>query len=212
MGRIDGPRLNAVKMVSPAVTTQYWAEFVYDNCVSQTSTITVNVCKPTITAESQSVSINSGQSVTLSVSAIGALLSYQWHVGLAGDVSNPIIGGVGNAVTVAPAASSEYWVRATGCGIADSRTATVTVCVPPSINSMTTSSSQSAQFMSNQAYVSVNASGTALSYQWYKGYSGDTSHPVTDGNVATYNFTARQSAYYWPVCAAPSTVSRSCIR
>ena len=87
---------------------------------------------PAITAQPTSRTITSGTSTTLSVTATGTSpLSYQWYIGTSGNTGNPISGATSTSVTVAPTATTSYWVRVTNaCGSANSSTATVTVTTP----------------------------------------------------------------------------------
>ncbi|RPI19950.1 MAG: hypothetical protein EHM61_27975, partial [Acidobacteria bacterium] len=71
----------------------------------------------------------------------------------------------------------------------------VVYCTPPSITdqpqSQTITSGQSAQ-------LSVAASGTSLSYQWYRGSSGDTSQPISGATSNTYSTGALTlNTTYW---------------
>jgi Ig-like domain CHU_C associated/Peptidase inhibitor I9 len=182
--------------VSPTATTKYWVRVNDGTCSYDSAAATVNVCIPTITAQPQSVVINNGQSATLSVTATGAPLTYQWYIGDSGVTTSPIAGATGAAYTTpALSAATKYWVRVNGCSAVNSATATVTVCIPPSINGALTTSTSKA--VGNPAYITVNASGTNPTYQWYMGASGDTSRPIGGANAATYNFTLSQSEYYW---------------
>ncbi|MBZ5588758.1 MAG: hypothetical protein LAO05_09345 [Acidobacteriia bacterium] len=139
---------------------------------------------PEVTAQPQGQIIQSGQTATLSVSAVGTPpLSYQWYEGSSGDTSHAVGVGASSFTTPALTSTTSYWVRVSNpCGHADSATATVTVgCTSPSI----TTQPQSQTVQSGQtAVLSVSAAGDGpLSYQWYQGTSGDTSHPV--GNNAS---------------------------
>ena len=88
---------------------------------------------PAITGQPQSVTINSGAGTTLTVSASGtATLSYQWYIGNSGNTSSPVTGATSSSLTVAPTATTSYWVRVSnGCGSVNSATATVTVTTAP---------------------------------------------------------------------------------
>ena len=88
---------------------------------------------PSITAQPQSTTINSGSSASLSVTATGTgPLSYQWYVGASGNTASPISGATGPSITVSPASTTSYWVRVSNaCGSANSATATVTVNPAP---------------------------------------------------------------------------------
>ena len=93
-----------------------------------------------------------------------------------------------------------YWkvVAKNNCG--QSTTGPVwsftTLCISPSI----TSQPQSQTIQSGQtAALSVTATGTTpLSYQWYRGSSGDTSNPISGGTSSNYTTPAlTQTASYW---------------
>ena len=88
---------------------------------------------PTITVQPTSVSINSGETATLSVTATGTALIYQWYAGLTGDISNPVASATGASFTTEPLTlDGVYWVSVSNnCGIANSDSATVTVIPPP---------------------------------------------------------------------------------
>jgi len=85
---------------------------------------------PAITAQPTSRTITAGQSTTLTVTATGTSLSYQWYQGTAPNTGSPA--GTGPSLTVAPSATTSYWVRVSNaCGTVNSTTATVTVTAPP---------------------------------------------------------------------------------
>ncbi len=39
--------------------------------------------------------------------------------------------------------------------------------------------------------------GTNLTYQWFKGMSGDTTRPLTGATASTFTFTMKESEFYW---------------
>jgi len=186
------------KTVNPLATTQYWVRASDGTCTVDSAPVTVSVCKPTITAQPQGKTVNSGQTATLSVTATGAPLSYQWYIGAAGNTAQPIPGAtLASYTTPAMSATTSHWVRVTGCTTADSVAATVAVCAAPTITSGPTPSSQ--RFPGNTGWLTVNASGTGLTYQWFTGQSGDTTVPVVGSgcNTAQCSFTLSSSKYYW---------------
>ena len=151
---------------------------------------------PSVTSQPQSTSIVQGQSATLSVAASGSAPTYQWYRGNSGDTSNPVAGGTGTSITVTPNSTTSYWVRALNtCGPANSSTATVTVtipCTPPSITSQPQSTTINP---GATATLSVGASGSSLSYQWYQGAAGNTSQPV--GTGSTIFVSPPSTTSYW---------------
>lgn len=84
---------------------------------------------PSITIHPVSVSISSGASTVLSVTATGEALTYQWYAGLSGDVANPIAGANGSTFDTGPLSGpANFWVRVTNpCGTADSNTAAISI-------------------------------------------------------------------------------------
>lgn len=158
------------------------------------------VMPPGIAVQPAPVSITAGQTAQLSVQpSTSPAPAFQWYRGESGDTSNPVSGAIlASFTTPALMETTSYWVRLTnGAGSIDSNTATVTVTgTPPSITSGPAGSTID---YGATAQLQVTAEGTApLSYQWYEGQSGDTSHPVsgaTSSSFTTPPLTA--SAAYW---------------
>jgi len=102
---------------------------------SQTVTVTVTA-PPTCTApfiqqNPQSTSVDVGQTATLSVTAIGTSLVYQWYQGASGVTTTPVGTNSRSFTTPALTQDTSYWVRImNACGQAASRAATVTVKPP----------------------------------------------------------------------------------
>ena len=94
-------------------------------------------CTLRITDPPRSQAVTPGMTATLNVAAESTLpVSYQWYQGLTGDTANPIPGATTASYTTPVLwANQEYWVRlSSGCGMADSATATITLvgsCVAP---------------------------------------------------------------------------------
>jgi hypothetical protein len=192
--------------VAPTVTTKYWAQVQNGTCVSNTTATTINVCIPTITTQPAGVMINSGQTTTLTVAANTAGLTYQWYRGASGDTSAPVGTNSASFTTPALTVTTSYWVKVTGtCGQSvSSSTATVTICQIPAITVQPAGTSLVRGYSTT---LSVAATGTNLSYQWYVGTSGNTSSPVA-GTSNSYTVTAPQNPVdYWVkvsgTCGAP---------
>src|SRR5439155_24582945 len=140
-----------------------------------------------------------------SVSASGTALSYQWYKG-----NGLLSGQTGSSLVLANVSASDagsYSVVVSGtCGSPVTNNATLTVdqalVVSSGAASLTNCPGTTANF-------SVIASGTALSYQWYKGnspLSGQTGSSlvltnVSSGDAGTY------SAVVSGACGAPVTNS-----
>ncbi|MBP7866206.1 MAG: lamin tail domain-containing protein [Acidobacteria bacterium] len=184
-----------------SVSTAYWVRVTnaYGSDDSDTALVTVNA-GPDISTHPQPVSIPSGQTTTLTVTASGSpVLHYQWYQGNAGDTSTPVGTDASAFTTPALTVSTSYWVRVTnGCGTADSQAALVTVegpCTPPEI---TTHPSGQSLCTGGTVALNVLATGTGpLHYQWYRGNAGNTTYPV-GADAANYTTPAlTSSTAYW---------------
>lgn len=159
---------------------------------------------PAITTHPQSQSITSGGSASLSVSASGTTpLSFQWFRGSAGDTSQPVGSNSSTLNTGALTETTSFWVRVTNsCGTADSQAATITVtepqCEPPAITFGGQPQSTSI-IAGSGTTLTVSASGTApLSFQWFKGESGDTSTPISGATSSSMNTgPLNESTAFW---------------
>lgn len=156
--------------VSPSATTTYYVH-VNNGCgmdSSQSVTVTVALCGlPSINSQPQSVTINEGQNATLSVNASGAGLTYQWYFAN----GQPVSGATGSSLSVSPSQTTSYYVIVrNSCGSeARSNDATVTVntCNPPVITSPTTQVNLMVRIGLSKN-LAVVASGSGLSYQWFR--------------------------------------------
>ncbi len=209
-------------------SANYWVR-VSNSCGqddSRTVTVSRSCVGASITGEPQDASSSEG-AANLSVSAGGtAPLSYQWYAGSSGNTGSPLPGATSSNFTTpafAPGAdSATYWVRVTNrCGSDDSRTVTVTrACATPSISQQPVGS----QSADGRITLGVTATGTApLSYQWYRGTSGNTAEPMAGATSASFQtpaFTGGQtSASYWvrvsnacgQINSATATITQSCV-
>ena len=115
-----------------STATSYWVRVsnAFGTANSTTAIISIGV-PPSITAQPQSQPIVSGSTTTLSVAATGTPpLTYQWYVGASGNTASPIGGATSSSYTTPPlTTATSYWVRVLNLyGIADSITATITMC------------------------------------------------------------------------------------
>ena len=143
-----------------------------------------------ITNQSDSPVVVSGQTATLSVSASGSGLSYQWYVGASGDASQPITGATSASYTTPQLTqTSQFWVRvSSGPNSVDSSTIIVTVAVAPAVTG-------DPQDVDLETGTTATLSGTVTgiptpTIQWYQGASGDTSNQVVGGTITSLGVTA----------------------
>ncbi len=173
---------------TPVLTANatYWvrASNAAGTANSNAATVTVRI-PPTITTQPVSTSIDSGQTSTFTVAASGSSPTFQWYLGNAPDTSNPVSGATTNTFTTPPLTSSaSYWVRASNAaGTANSATATATVLIPPAISTQPLSTTINS---GTSATLTVAASGTPSTFQWYVGASGDSSQPIEGATSETF--------------------------
>lgn len=179
-------------VASGSSTLQQW-----DLDAAQTVYGSGPVCTPpSIAVQPQAQTIPAGGSATLSVQAGGSgPFTYQWFTN--GSAS----GQTGSSITVTPGSTSTYFVRVTGqCGTVDSATVTVTVaaCQNPAITQQPNGSSISS---GTSAQISVVATGTSLTYQWFQGATAagatpSTGSPVPGGTNSFITVTPTSTTFY----------------
>ncbi|MDI1257080.1 MAG: choice-of-anchor L domain-containing protein [Flavobacterium sp.] len=140
---------------------------VSNNCSSVTSNIAVlSVNQPTvITSQPADLTICEGQAISLSVIATGVTLSYQWFKG-----TTPLVGETNASLNIASAIladASAYHIDVINpCQTVSSAVANVVVNQLPAIVTQPVGST----ICSGQPFtLSVVATGTNLTYQWYQG-------------------------------------------
>lgn len=140
----DRRRLVVVNLVEDSASHSYREILLNQNSFSSSNYATARnridavekapvITAPAITANPQSVTISSGGTATLRVTASGTSPTFQWYIGTSGVTSNPVSGAV-SATYTTPALTSTrtYWVRASNAaGNDNSAAATVTVTPPP---------------------------------------------------------------------------------
>ena len=121
-GVTSAPILGATasKYTTPEMsrTANYWVRVTNAAGSVDSATATVTVAEPAPVISSSAVqSTTSGRSATLSVTATGAGLTYQWYRGAAGNTSSPVNGAT-SATYVTPfvTEATSYWVRITNAG------------------------------------------------------------------------------------------------
>ena len=94
------------------------SSFVVPQCVALIEyDVPTQTVAPEITSHPAGSNIAMGDTRTLSVSATGTGLAYQWFEGLTGDTSNPVPGATANSFTTpALSATTSYWVRVSNAG------------------------------------------------------------------------------------------------
>src|SRR5581483_1246052 len=190
------------------VTTSrtFWVQ-VSNSCANTANsprTITIGsggTCvAPAIVVDPQDQSVVTGGTVQLSfdINLATNPVTFTWFRGTSPDESNPV--GTGKTIT-SPVitATTNFWAKAqNSCGIARTRTVTVTAtasCTAPSIT--TVSATPASLTPGSSTTLTVIAAGTSLSYQWFKGNSGDTSNLIPGATNSSFTDTPSATTSYW---------------
>jgi hypothetical protein len=106
--------------------------------------------------------------------------SYQWFEGSPGDTSRPVTNANQSSFTTPLLLNStSYWVRITNdCGTIDSHSAQLSVVSSCRAAAITTQPQDQIVGSGGSAVLSIAATGTSLTYQWYVGPVFDFSHPT----------------------------------
>jgi len=123
--------LTATALSDNAARFRCFVSNTQGNATSNSATLTVQAAPaaPTINTHPQGTTLASGQNTTLSVTATGTALTYQWYQGNSGNTASPISGATSASFTTPNlVATTSYWVRVSNPGgSADSNTATVNI-------------------------------------------------------------------------------------
>ena len=195
--------------VHPSTTTSYWLR-VRNSCGASATSgaviVIVTPCNaPQILIQPANADVLSGTSVSVSVGDIGSRPTrYQWFEGSAGDISRPVPNaGTASFTTPLLLASTSYWVRvANDCGTIDSAVANLTVVTSCRAPAIVTQPRDASVATGSIAIVSVVATGTSLSYQWYEGPLFDFTHPLA-GGPAVMTAAITGPTKYWVRITSP---------
>jgi hypothetical protein len=137
---------------------------------------------PTVSANPSMIS--PGQSSQLTASASGSNPTFTWFTGSPGDTSHQV--GTGTTITVSPATTTSYWVRATACSQSQNSATSVTVtvqCNPPTQANATANPTNVVS--GGTSTITVAADGTGpLTYQLIQG-SSPVGSPTTSASLVT---------------------------
>ncbi|WP_404420690.1 immunoglobulin domain-containing protein [Nibricoccus sp. IMCC34717] len=154
---------------------------------SEVATVLIGAAGPAITAQPADITVTEGDSASFSFTASGSGNTYQWLRRTGTDVTPyEISGATANAYTRSAVTwddRGDYWARVSNAnGTLFTNKAKLTVNLkPPQI---TTQPQDQTVDANAYVYINIAATGTNLSYQWYKGDVGSgTVVPVrTTGN------------------------------
>jgi gliding motility-associated-like protein len=162
-------------VVSPAVTTTYFVRAQGPCNTTTCVSVTVNVNTPSTPAASINATVNPicGGSTTLSVvgGSLGTGANWQWYTGSCGGTP----AGTGTSITVSPAVTTTYFVRAEGtCGNTTCAQLTVTVNTPSTPAASINATVNPICGGSTTLSVVGGSLGTGANWQWYSGTCGGT--------------------------------------
>jgi len=198
--------------------------YTYQCVVSQTcaapltgtaATLTV-VPLPAITSQAVNTSVCSGGNASFSVTTSGAGLTYQWQVSTGGPYSNILNGGVYSNATTAT-------LNITGAGIAmngysyecivtgtctPAVTGTAAVLTVNSLPAISVQATNANGCSGTNATFSIQASGTAITYQWQEN-QGSGFNNITNGGI--YGGATTNMLSLTGVTNAMNTYSYQCV-
>ena len=169
---------NSASFTTPELTTQssYWVRVsnTYGTADSATAVISIGVAAA-IGTQPQSQTIASGATANLSVGATGGNLNYQWYRGTAPDTTTLVGSNSANFSTPNLTTETSYWVRVSNAfgPSVDSATATISIGVAAAIGTQPQGQTIASGTTAN---LSVGATGTNLTYQWYQRFSRCDDH------------------------------------
>jgi len=182
--------------VDASLNIRYYRCELYTGCVPATTTNTASLevrTSPVLDYSPTNVTICQGQSAAFATNATGSLLNFQWQVSTNGGSSwsNVANGGIYSGatskvltVTNAPTSVNGYRYRCSISGycapVITSGSAILTVNTPVVITSQPTSSITICS--GDNASYTVGATGTGLSYKWYR-YNGTAYVQINNGGV-----------------------------
>ena len=146
-------------------------------------TLTVLVAPAITTQPVSSQTVCSGTSVNLNVVATGGGLTYQWYKGSTALVNGGNVSGATTAtLTLNPIsttdAATNYNCVVSGTCTPSKTTNNATINVNQQVNIITQPTASQTVCLSGAVSFSVAATGTGLTYQWYKGIT-----PLADGGT-----------------------------
>ncbi|MBO4715191.1 MAG: immunoglobulin domain-containing protein, partial [Verrucomicrobia bacterium] len=165
---------------------------------SSATKLTVNLKKPTISTQPKSQTVTEGDNVTLTVTASGSELSYQWYKD--GNLINGATSASYKITNVIPSHAGSYTVTVNNsAGRATSSAAVLTVKLKMPV--ITIQPTNLTVLKGSSATFTVQANGTDMSYQWYKDgnpISGATKtsytiDSVSENSVGSYTVTVSNS-------------------
>ena len=188
----SGPQIT----VSPAVTTTYYVRAEgpcgSTTCIDITITLNSNSTAPNnITASTNSICIGQNAVLTVNGGALGSSANWEWYAGSCGGTP----AGSGGSISVSPAVTTTYYVRAEGaCGNTSCISVTVTVGAgvsPPTLAQATNNNICPGD--TTTLYANGGPLPSGYSYVWYTGACGAV--PIGVGSSLQISPNSTQTYY-----------------
>jgi Ig-like domain CHU_C associated len=186
--------------------TSFWVR-VTNSCANQTNSprvVTVGPaqCNPlVIINQPQNQTVLVGGTVQLSVGFIGTTpATVLWYRGTPPDTSN-LVGSQQTITSPVINATTTFYAKITNaCSTVTTNVVTITAtqtCNAPAVTSA--SATPATAQPGTPITLAVDATGSSLTYQWFRGASGDTSNPISGATSSTFVDTpaAAGTFLYW---------------
>jgi len=186
--------------------TSFWVR-VTNSCDNQTNSPRVVTVGPTqcnplvIINQPQNQTVLVGGTVQLTVGFIGTTpATVLWYRGTPPDTSD-LVGSQQTVTSPVINATTTFYAKITNaCSTVTSNVATITAtqtCNAPAINGATATPSTAQP--GTPITLAVDATGSSLTYQWFRGASLDTSNPIAGATSSTFVDTpvAAGTFLYW---------------
>ncbi|HEV7242237.1 MAG TPA: S8 family serine peptidase [Thermoanaerobaculia bacterium] len=176
----------------------YWVRIAAACGPAVNSAAIFHSANPKITQQPVSTTVPPNGTATLSVTATGTYLAYQWYRGNSGDLTNPISGATAASYTTPPiTTATNYWCKVTsGQGLTYTTHATVGLCTGPNVRDL-----QAQYNGSNYWWLTVRLwSGDvgSMHYHYYAGVPGNVAQSVFKGSANSWrNVLATQQETWW---------------
>lgn len=183
--------------ITTSSSVSYWVRVSNSCSAADSDEAWLSSARPSYTPNPWEVAIASGQTTDLRLQGDGLdPITFQWYQGAVGDTSQPVGSPTQSTDFTTPtlSATTQFWATATNtCGTYDSSRATkVWVNIAPRLYEGSSEPLGTGEIACSggTADLQVQVLGTEpMTYSWYTGTTGDTSHPqgtvVGDPNFTT---------------------------
>jgi hypothetical protein len=215
---ISGATSSSYTPPTSASGTKYYYCVVSGTCTPSVTSnvsgaITVAPTSVAGTASGSSSSVCSGtNSTTLTLSGYSGTI--QWQYSTNNSTFSNISGATSSSYNATNLTATRYYraiVTSSPCSNATSNTVTITVNTAPSISTHPSTATQSICRNGSATALSVTASGTSLSYQWYSNTSASTTGGSSISGATSSSYTPPTSAsgtkYYYCIVSGTCTPS-----